>query len=366
MAAHRFWRIAIRHTVSVDFRSMSDIEFRTVPGTSLRFSGGTASASSAYAGGENGPAASATDTALASNGFPTWWATAPGALSTNDWWQYDYGAGNAVDVAEIAITARGDSSADQTADLFDIQNSDDGASWVTVVRRKASPWSVGQTQVFSAVASPTVWNVADSGAGILLGVDQLTASEDGVVNSGAWRSVRSTSSKAAGKFYFEATINALTTGMMVGLANAAATLASFVGGDANGIGWQPGFHAIWNNSSQIADNGTTTVGQTIGIAADIVAGKRWFYNPSTGLWNNAALSAENPATGAGGLVAIVLTGELFAGYSVVNSSSQDSATANFGAAAFVHPLPSGFTAWDPAAVVVAPPSSAATYLCIMS
>lgn len=191
----------------------------------------------------------------------------------------------------------------------------------------------------------TTWNSADSGAGILLSADLLTASENGtVVAAGNWRSIRGTTAKATGKCYVETTLNALTTGLMVGLMNAGAALGGNAGSDANGIGWQPAYGATYNGGG--VNPGTTSAGQVVGMAVDVDARKVWFYNPTTAQWNGAALASQNPATGAGGISIGGISGALFPAFSVYNSNSQDSGTANFGASAFAHPVPSGFVGWD--------------------
>lgn len=109
----------------------------------------------------------------------------------------------------------------------------------------------------------------------------------------------------------------------------------------------------WNSTatdvSLTLSNGNLTVTAggtqqlTLGFALDFTHSKVWFYNPNAGNWNNSGTA--NPATNTGGL-ALGPTGPLTPAYAPHDTGEQ--ATINGGTAAFVNPIPSGFTPLDTA------------------
>ncbi len=142
MAPHRYWRVYITesNSGSDNFIRGYEAEFRGSVGGADQCSGGTASAShnnsTAYKLFNN-------------NGASDYWLS--GGPSAPCWFQYDFGAGNAVDVAEWGFTP-GNSS--QTPKAFSLQWSDDGSSFTTL-----SSWSnvtdwIGGAQKLFAIAAP--------------------------------------------------------------------------------------------------------------------------------------------------------------------------------------------------------------------
>lgn len=139
--AHRYWQIYMT-TAAGNAYSFAEIQFRTTAGTSLAFSGGTASAYNSFSGQ---PPANATD----GNNATVWGSTdtTPGA------WTYDYGVGNALNIVEIMMTSRNDSFYTQTPTLFTPQWSDNGTTW-TSMQPIAATWTGStQTQTFAVLPS---------------------------------------------------------------------------------------------------------------------------------------------------------------------------------------------------------------------
>lgn len=141
MTAHRYWRIRMIAGASNAY-AFSEIEFRTTAGVALPFSGGVASAAQTF--NVSFDASKATDGNI---------ATAYGSTdkTSPQWWMYDYGAGNALDIVEIKITARADSNFAQAPTSFVPEWSDDGATWHAYLQINTVPWtlSTGQIQVLA-------------------------------------------------------------------------------------------------------------------------------------------------------------------------------------------------------------------------
>jgi hypothetical protein len=134
--AHRYWRVQIFGTGGSNI-TVAELQFRTVVGTPLLFSGGTASASA-------GTASSASD-----NNTGTTWT--PG--STTGWWAYDYGLGITTTIAEVAMTI-GSSTATAPTN-FDLQYSDDAITW-NIAANFTAVWSVvNDTKLFQVSSRPT-------------------------------------------------------------------------------------------------------------------------------------------------------------------------------------------------------------------
>jgi hypothetical protein len=160
-APHRYWRI---HTTATAYPSapgqlvmLSEVELRATRGgadqTSLDT--GTATASSLYAG------------SLASYAFDnndptaTTWTSALGGADVGAWWlQYDAGAGNTIDVAQVAITAPYTAGTEAAAPRdFSIRYSDNGTSWSTAASVTGTTWTTSQTRTFDV---PVTWTNAIS------------------------------------------------------------------------------------------------------------------------------------------------------------------------------------------------------------
>jgi hypothetical protein len=203
---------------------------------------------------------------------------------------------------------------------------------------------VDPTDQLDAAATP---------AGLTLSNNNLTATSTVT----GWQSARGTAGHQAGKFYAEATINVLAGAVGFGICNAAQLNNKQVGFDTNGmmiyteVGGQTA--GVFYNGGNAESIGTAPVqGDVVGIAIDLNAKLAWFYNPKTSQWNGAALTAQNPATGLGGLplaaiaVPAGVASPVFLGVSL--DAKTDAVTINAGATNFVNTAPAGFTKWNTA------------------
>jgi hypothetical protein len=158
-----------------------------------------------------------------------------------------------------------------------------------------------------------------------------------------WTSQRSTVGVSSGKYYFEG----LVTGTidpsgnqkqaMIGVATNAATLASYVGVDANG--WSYNFDGLKINSGSGTSYGAAfTGGDIISVAIDLDNSKIWF--AKNGTWQ----ASGNPATGANAafsnVTGIVMPAIGLGGLAAGNVSWD----MNFGQRPFAYTAPSGFKA----------------------
>jgi hypothetical protein len=132
------------------------VQFRTTAGVPLLFSGGTVSVSSSYNLGTNPPSLAI------DNNINTWWAAAT-PITPAEWWAYDYGVGNALDIVEIMLTSRNDGFYNQTPTTFIPQYSDNGTTWTSLMQINATWSSSGQTQTFAARPDPGYANPGGTG-----------------------------------------------------------------------------------------------------------------------------------------------------------------------------------------------------------
>ena len=187
---------------------------------------------------------------------------------------------------------------------------------------------------------PTTWNPADL-AGITLSNGNLTATS----NTGGGAGVRAAAGLSSGKYYFEITSTTASLAYL-GLALASASLTT--GSTAGGVGVNmPG--AIYVNGSAI---GSSIPGRSAGailcIAVDLSNTLIWFRTGAAGSWNALSGTANDPATGTGGVNyrtagGILPAGALYPWFSSAFTNGQVM-TANFGASGFSGVVPAGFTA----------------------
>lgn len=191
--------------------------------------------------------------------------------------------------------------------------------------------------IFGGSAPPVTvtWNPADKDASISLSNANRTATKTG---SPGEVSVRATVGIAAtSKGYFEIRTDTLGNFQLIGVGTASATLASFVGSDANGWAYYQDTGEKYHSNSPVAYGASwKTVGDVIGVAFD--NGKVWF--AKNGTWQNSG----NPAAGTGEAFSGI-TGTVYPMLSVQAISPQDSVTARFASADFTQTPPAGFPAW---------------------
>lgn len=122
MAAHRYWRLYLRHHAS-GYLGAANIEFRSSIGGADLCSGGTVLYSTQY----NSTTASAAN-AFDSDGA-TEWATTSQSANAFSFIGYDFGAGVEVDIVEILW--RASTLPVRSPQDFVLQYSDNGSAWVS-------------------------------------------------------------------------------------------------------------------------------------------------------------------------------------------------------------------------------------------
>lgn len=215
---------------------------------------------------------------------------------------------------------------------------------------------VGLTVTDAASATITTWSTTDKSAGYVLGNGNLNA-VSGVADVTGGEGIRSTTSRSAGKPYFEIQIGGTLGGnFTVGLANAAFVLNSGneLGGDSDGIGWYPitgttslPQSAYINNVQLTTGSVQDTFGAFLSFAPDLTSRLIWISGPAMRAagfpWNNS--TTANPATGVGGLPLTTLNpGPYFIAAS--NTDANALAVLNAGGTTFNRTIPTGWTAWD--------------------
>jgi hypothetical protein len=151
--AHRYWRLYISANYSQNsvYTSFAEVELRAVMGgPDMTVPGGAVSASAQNSSNGQGVANSTDDSA--STVYSSYSGTLP-----NVWWQYDFGAGNARQIVEVAITARNDSYWAEAPSTFFLQYSDDGAAWNTAWAIRGAAWQQGQTQAVNYLMAYPLW-----------------------------------------------------------------------------------------------------------------------------------------------------------------------------------------------------------------
>ena len=140
---HRHWRFTLDATTPDNSGyTMAEVQFRTSIGVPLTPSGGTPSAADTYVGAPGYDPGAACDGDLNT----IWSSNTP---NQPQWWAYDYGAGNAPNIVEMAITARGQGYPYQTPTLVTPGWSDDGVTWTLFPQVALAEWAEFQTQAFA-------------------------------------------------------------------------------------------------------------------------------------------------------------------------------------------------------------------------
>ena len=249
--------------------------------------------------------------------------------------QWDFGS--AVDVTEIKLGA-GPSAARWMAAATLVQGASIGVwSYVADFSGAVYPGSGVLTTSSGGGVVPTTWNPADKGSACVLSNGNLTGSAPSVNGS-----VRSIFSASAGKWYWEVT-SSTTYPPGIGAGRVTASLAGYVGIDANGWAWYGDIGQKYNAGSGVAYGGAGSIaGVVIGIALNMDAGTITLYKGGVSL----------------GVMYSGLTGAIYA-MCGGNASTASNFTANFGGAAFAGALPAGHVAgFGPTALalpLVAPP-----------
>jgi hypothetical protein len=140
MTPRRFWRLQMLKQASNGF-ALDELQFRTVVSGGQAATGGTPIESGHF--GSEVPA-------NAFDGATSKWAG--GALSGLEYLGYDFGAGNEVDIVEVAIKSYTSEQA-QTPYIFLVQKGDDGICWKDAWMGETTPdWGAAETRVFTRPA----------------------------------------------------------------------------------------------------------------------------------------------------------------------------------------------------------------------
>jgi hypothetical protein len=174
---------------------------------------------------------------------------------------------------------------------------------------------------------------------------QVTLSNLGttaIINTAvAYVGARTSAFKYAGKYYFEVTIGAGTTGTQnaYGVVTQNGTYANMSSNGTNCTVTIGNSGIIFSNNGQNGSMGTPLPGDVIGIAIDLDIRRAWFRR-NAGIWNNDVVA--NPANGVGGKPVQPLVS--FAPAVSFNDQVGDGVVANFGAKPFANVVPMGFEA----------------------
>ena len=162
------------------------------------------------------------------------------------------------------------------------------------------------------------WNPSDKGVYITLSGGDLT-----YTTTSAVQHVRSTLSKASGKWYFEVTPTTNGAFTQIGIDNGSGNVNTSLGVGAQCIAYD-GYGAVFKNGITVATYASYSTGDVIGVAFDCATGNVTFYK------NNTLQGTPGSVTGsiycaAGNISDFVSVG-----------------VANFGATAMTYTAPSGY------------------------
>jgi len=190
---------------------------------------------------------------------------------------------------------------------------------------------------FTSDDNPTVWNSGDMSANVVLSGGNLTAAANSTANGG----VRATSSRTTGKVYFEVTTGGTIGNAGVGIGTASSSLTT---GSANEAYLNVGNGTVFiNGASPGIASGAFASGNTACVAIDFGNARIW-WRLNNNVWNNNGLN--DPGTNVGGFdISAVFPANAAFPLLVFVSNNTTTFTANFGAAAFLYPMPTGFSAW---------------------
>lgn len=151
--SYRYWRVkaTAMHGSSFGFMSCQELRFLTAYDGPQAATGGTAMSDSAVSGLPASQAFDGSNAMWASNG-----------TGTASWIGYDFGS--AVDIKEVWYTPRADSSYQQIFTAANIDGSNDGTTWTTVVSWTPGTWSIGETQAKDVAGSKPADGTAGAGA----------------------------------------------------------------------------------------------------------------------------------------------------------------------------------------------------------
>lgn len=179
----------------------------------------------------------------------------------------------------------------------------------------------------------TTWDPANKSADITLSNADLTATK----TAASYANVRSVLGVNSGKWYWELTFDDEGPGYTVeefGVGDNAIALGTSVGFYSTGYSYKEDGQK-GNNNSYVAFGSAFNVGDIISIALDMDAGKVWW--ALNGVWQ----ASGDPGAGTNEAYSGI-SGTYYAWITLYDDTA--AVTANFGASAFSHSVPSGFVA----------------------
>lgn len=204
----------------------------------------------------------------------------------------------------------------------------------------ATPRVVAPKFVGGGGGSTATWSLTNKNSDFVISNGGLTATT--TVLTGATSIGLGTTAVTTGqKRYYEETVNTVSSQASAGLANNKVSFSGgrWLGEGTNSVGYENNGN-VYAGGSQIGTVGTFGNGAVISVAVDFAAGKVWF-RLNGGNWNGSPTA--DPATNTGGLTHGV-TGDLYPGYMLqYDGTTASQVTANFGTAAFIYAVPSGFS-----------------------
>lgn len=194
------------------------------------------------------------------------------------------------------------------------------------------------------------WNPDDKSLSIALSGGNLIASP--LVKSGEY-AARGTTSKGSsgGKWYFEVLLGESTAGksIMIGLMNAAASLANGVGKATVGTAYDLRGYKYLSNSYTSGPPSSTT-GDVIGVAWDSAEGRIWWSKNNIWMQSGDPSNNTSPMYTSATLINVLYPAVSFYGPQIVVNST--SLSARFKEADFSYAPPTGFLPWGPANVSI--------------
>jgi hypothetical protein len=234
---------------------------------------------------------------------------------------------------------------------------DTGGSWTlqpTAASQKYLPPPGFQAWDGGPVTPPasSVWSAADATTtGMTISNGGLTLTSYPI--GGGWGTVRTTTSKATGKWYIEFLCVSPPSDnrIVIGLASVGfIVIGGYIGGGPYSGGTYPGvnFVSAGFTSNYVALNLPPNMNDVMSLAIDFDAGSMWFAR------NNIWVAPGNPATGVSPAISFVpaTVGELFFGLSFY--AADNIATLQPTTASQTYAPPAGFSAWDPVSAELLP------------
>jgi hypothetical protein len=195
----------------------------------------------------------------------------------------------------------------------------------------------------------TTWDPAHA-TNVTLSNGNLTVTGTANSDVGTW----STTSKSAGKQYFEVKYSTTTAGQSgFGLINGSGSFPGIGNGPAtNGvIIFESGVSSIWINGTNVNSSVSNLSNMTTQVAADIPNALIWFRPGGSGNWNG--IGGASPG-GSGGVNMSGITPGGGVKIAVVCNVVTDVATLAVNTSQFLYTVPSGFSAWDGVAIPTIP------------